>query len=772
MSESPIYEGILQTARSEADRLLSKARKEADEILEEARHKAEKACEEERRNTSIRLDAIRTREENAERSYERARELKSNDAAYEAVMARVDVLFDDFFRSPGARDVIVRWIAEAAYGLGLSEAKVQHDVRQVVDRKMLDEAAELLEKSTGMRVALQLDDEHHVKGWGVQLASLEEDYSGKHMQGRIIGQVKRVNGPVLQVKGITDAAMMELVHVGEGQIVGEIVKLSGTTATVQVYEDATGIAPGDNVYGSGMSLSCELGPGLIGNIYDGIQRPLEELRRLSGDFIGKGISASAVDEKRLWHFTPVASVGDTLSRGDVIGEVDETSRVKHRIMVPSSLEGEWTLISIVDEGDYDVRHEIAVIEQEGRQQKLTMVQYHPIRVPRPIRDRMALDVPLITGLRVIDSLFPLAKGGTVAIPGGFGTGKTMTQHSVAQWCDADIIVYIGCGERGNEMTDVLREFPHLVDPRTGKSLMERTILIANTSNMPVSAREASIYTGITMAEYYRDMGYNVAIMADSTSRWAEALRELSGRMEEMPAEEGFPAYLATRIAQFYERAGHVRTLCGEEGSVSIIGAVSPPGGDFSEPVTQHTRRFVRCFWGLDRSLASARHYPAISWLDSYSEYADELKSWWDDKSQGKWSRNRARIMELLQKETRLQQIVKLVGADALPDSQNFILEVCTLFKNAFLQQNAFDEIDRYCSPEKQIAMMDLILTYYDEGSQAIAKGVPMVKIRRLSVVQEMARMRFNVSNDRIEEIDRLALKLHRSITQLGGLYED
>ena len=548
------------------------------------------------------------------------------------------------------------------------------------------------------------------------------------MQGRIIGQVKRVNGPVLQVKGITDAAMMELVHVGEGQIVGEIVKLSGSTATVQVYEDATGIAPGDNVYGSGMSLSCEL--------------------------------------------VPVVSVGDTVSRGMVLGEVDETSRVRHRIMVPSSMQGEWTVISVESEGDYDVRHEIAVLEQDGRQKRLDMVQYHPIRVPRPIRDRMNLDVPLITGLRVIDSLFPLAKGGTVAIPGGFGTGKTMTQHSIAQWCDADIIVYIGCGERGNEMTDVLREFPHLVDPRTGKSLMERTILIANTSNMPVSAREASIYTGITMAEYYRDMGYNVAIMADSTSRWAEALRELSGRMEEMPAEEGFPAYLATRIAQFYERAGHVRTLCGEEGSVSIIGAVSPPGGDFSEPVTQHTRRFVRCFWGLDRSLASARHYPAISWLDSYSEYAGELKSWWDDRSQGKWSRNRARIMELLQKETRLQQIVKLVGADALPDSQNFILEVCTLFKNAFLQQNAFDEIDRYCSPEKQIAMMDLILTYYDEGSQAIAQGVPMVKIRRLSVVQEMARMRFNISNDRIEEIDRLALKLHRSMTQLGGLYED
>ena len=593
------------------------------------------------------------------------------------------------------------------------------------------------------------------------------------MQGRIIGQVKRVNGPVLTAKGITDAAMMELVNVGESRITGEIVKLSGDTATIQVYEDATGIAPGDNIYGFGMSLSCELGPGLIGNIYDGIQRPLEELRTLSGDFIGRGIQAPAIDEEKKWHFVPTVKEGDKVSAGSSIGYVDETSRVRHQIMLPSSFKGEGEVINITCEGDYSVKEQMALVSlPDGKSEVITMVQYHPIRVPRPVKKRLGLDVPLITGLRVIDSLFPLAKGGTVAIPGGFGTGKTMTQHSIAQWCDADIIVYIGCGERGNEMTDVLREFPHLVDPRTGKSLMERTILIANTSNMPVSAREASIYTGITMAEYYRDMGYSVAIMADSTSRWAEALRELSGRMEEMPAEEGFPAYLATRIAQFYERAGHMLALGGEEGSVSIIGAVSPPGGDFSEPVTQHTRRFVRCFWGLDRALASARHYPAISWLDSYSEYVDEVKEWWDSKSQGKWSKNRARIMELLQKETRLQQIVKLVGPDALPDSQNFILEVCSVFKSAFLQQNAFDEIDRYCSPEKQIAMMDIILQYYDEGAEAITKGVPMVKIRRLSVVQDIIKIRFSVSNDQVDEISKLSLKLARSINQLGGLYED
>ena len=593
------------------------------------------------------------------------------------------------------------------------------------------------------------------------------------MQGRIVGKVKRVNGPVLIASGITDAQMMELVHVSDLGIVGEIVKLREGEATIQVYEDATGIKPGDNIYGSGMSLSAELAPGLIGNIYDGIQRPLEELRKLSGDFIGKGISASAVDHERLWHFVPSVSVGDKVSRGSVIGTVQETERVEHRVMIPPTVQGELTVVNMVAEGDYKVTDQLALVSSEnGRTTVISMLQYWPIRVPRPIADHEDLSVPLVTGLRVIDTLFPLSKGGTVAIPGGFGTGKTMTQHSVAQWCDADIIVYIGCGERGNEMTDVLREFPHLVDPRTGLSLMERTILIANTSNMPVSAREASIYTGITMAEYYRDMGYNVAIMADSTSRWAEALRELSGRMEEMPAEEGFPAYLPTRIAQFYERAGHVRTLGGNDGSVSVIGAVSPPGGDFSEPVTSHTKRFVRAFWGLDRSLASARHYPAISWLESYSEYTDEVKDWWNGHSQDKWYSNRQKIMELLQKEVRLQQIVKLVGPDALPDSQNFILEVCSLFKTAFLQQNAFDEIDRYCSIEKQTKMLSIIIRYYELGSEAIQKGVPMVKIRRLQVVQDITKMRFNISNEDAADIDKLELKLECSIMQLGSLYDE
>lgn len=592
------------------------------------------------------------------------------------------------------------------------------------------------------------------------------------MPTRIIGHVKRVNGPVITVTDITDAEMMELVRIGEQQLVGEVVKLFDSEATIQVYEDATGICPGDNVYGSGMPLCVELGPGIIGSIYDGIQRPLEKLQEASGTFISRGLTFDGIDHKKKWHFIPSVKPGDEVKGGSIVGTVQESATIVNKIMIaPTSTTG--IITNIVDEGDYTVEDVIAVVSQtKGVDLNVTMSQKWPIRNPRPVAKRKPFHAPLVTGLRVIDTLFPLAKGGTVAIPGGFGTGKTMTQHAIAQWCDADIIVYIGCGERGNEMTDVLREFPQLVDPRTGKSLMERTILIANTSNMPVSAREASIYTGISIAEYYRDMGYAVAIMADSTSRWAEALRELSGRMEEMPAEEGFPAYLATRIAEFYERAGLMETLNGQEGSVSVIGAVSPPGGDFSEPVTMHTKRFVRCFWGLDRALASARHYPAISWTESYSEYLLDVKDWWNKKSDDSWQSNRKEIMELLQKEGRLQQIVKLVGADALPDSQNFILEVCNLFKNSFLQQNAFDKIDRYCVVEKQVKMLSIILTYWHRGSEAITKGVPLVKLKRLKVVQDISKIKFAISNDDLSEIDKLELKLEKSIASLGGIYED
>jgi V/A-type H+-transporting ATPase subunit A len=415
---------------------------------------------------------------------------------------------------------------------------------------------------------------------------------------------------------------------------------------------------------------------------------------------------------------------------------------------------------------------VARVEGPEGEQGLSMMQLWPIRTPRPTAERLEPKVPLITGQRVIDSLFPVARGGTVAIPGGFGTGKTMTQHAIAKWCDAEIIVYIGCGERGNEMTDVLTEFPKLVDPRTGRSLMERTVLIANTSNMPVSAREASIYTGVTLAEYFRDQGYHVAVMADSTSRWAEALRELSGRMEEMPAEEGFPAYLPTRVAEFYERAGYMRNLSGEEGSVTIVGAVSPPGGDFSEPVTQHTKRFVRCFWALDRQLANARHYPAISWLESYSEYLEDITPWWEQQVGPAWVQNRAEIMDLLQREVRLQQVVKLVGPDALPDSQRFVLEVCTLFKNAFLQQNAFDEVDRYSTAQKQFRMLELILTYWRRGAEAIKRGVTLVRLRRMKVLQDVVKMKLTIPNEEPQGFDKLAARLERSLAQLESIYEE
>jgi V/A-type H+/Na+-transporting ATPase subunit A len=604
------------------------------------------------------------------------------------------------------------------------------------------------------------------------------------MNERLIGRVKRVNGPVIEAEGITDAMMMELVRVSDARLIGEIVKLSAGKAIIQVYEDTTGVAPGNNIYGAGMPLSVELGPGLIGTIYDGIQRPLEKLASISGTFIQRGIQAPALDREKKWIFTPIVKIGKMVKPGDILGTVQETNRIEHRILVPphahstGSGDDQWThgiLQEISAAGSYTIDETIAVIRPEDGTERntsieITMVHHWPIRKPRPVRERLSPSVPLITGQRVIDTLFPLSKGGTVAIPGGFGTGKTMTQHAIAKWCDADIIVYIGCGERGNEMTGVLKEFPELVDPRTGTSLMERTILIANTSNMPVSAREASIYTGATLAEYYRDQGYHVAVMADSTSRWAEALRELSGRMEEMPAEEGFPAYLPTRIAEFYERAGYMRTLADKEGSLSIIGAVSPPGGDFSEPVTQHTKRFVRCFWGLDRHLANARHYPAISWLDSYSEYLDDVEEWWNERVGQSWKENRLEIISFLQREVKLQQVIKLVGPDALPDSQRFIIEVCTLFKNAFLQQNAFDTVDQYSTVEKQLRMMEIILLYARRGASAIKNGVTLLNLRRMRVLQDIIKMKFTISNDDTRSFDKISLRLERSIDKLEAIY--
>jgi V/A-type H+-transporting ATPase subunit A len=585
---------------------------------------------------------------------------------------------------------------------------------------------------------------------------------------QVIGQVDRVNGPVIEAFGVRDGMMLELVMVGDEYLVGEIIKLEGERAVIQVYEDTTGIAPLDPIYGSGMPLSVELGPGLIGTIYDGIQRPLVEIRKLSGHYIDRGIRVAPLNRDTRWTFNPLLHEGDRVSGGVSIGTVRETERIEQKILVPPGTSG--ILQSIVPAGEYGVEEPIAQVQTEEDITPLYLMHRWPIRHPRPVTRRLPLEIPLITGQRVIDTLFPVARGGTVAIPGGFGTGKTMTQQAIAKWCDADIIIYIGCGERGNEMTDVLTAFPELVDPRTGKSLMERTVLIANTSNMPVSAREASIYTGVTMAEYFRDQGFHVAIMADSTSRWAEALRELSGRMEEMPAEEGFPAYLPTRIAEFYERAGYVETEAGSIGSVSIIGAISPPGGDFSEPVTQHTKRFVRCFWALDRGLANARHYPSISWIESYSEYLLEISGWWEQNISTEWIEDRRKIMDLLLREVKLQQVVKLVGPDALPDSQRFILDACNLFREAFLQQNAFDDIDRYSTIEKQVRMLHIILTYWRRGSAAIKRGVTLVKLRKLKVYQDIMKMKFNVSNDDLSALSKIEGRLERSMDQLESIY--
>ena len=583
-----------------------------------------------------------------------------------------------------------------------------------------------------------------------------------------IGQVSRVLGPVVHATEVTKARMLELVEVGEDHLIGEIVKLQGNMITIQVYEDTTGLTPGANIYGSGLPLSVELGPGLLTSIYDGVQRPLEAIKAISGLYIHRGVKVSPINRDKKWHFTPAVKKGDEAGPGHILGTIPETEQILHKVMVPPDLSGK--IRSIVPEGEYTVEKVIAVLDTSDGEQEISILQKWPVRSSRPIRRRLPSTIPLITGQRVIDTLFPVAKGGAVTVPGGFGTGKTMVEHQVAKWSDADIVVYIGCGERGNEITDVLQEFPKLTDPRSGRPLMERTILIANTSNMPVAAREASIYTGITMAEYYRDQGYHVAIMADSTSRWAEALRELSGRMEEMPAEEGFPAYLPTRLAEFYERAGLVETLCGATGSVTVVGAVSPPGGDFSEPVTQHTKRFVRTFWALDRDLANARHYPAISWLDSYSEYVPDITGWWMENADPEWADLRREILDLLQRESRLQQVVKLVGADVLPDSQRLILDVCTLFKNAFLQQSAFDKIDMYATAPRQVKMLKIIVTYYRLGSEAIQQGATLMKLRRLKVLTEITKMKFTIANDEIDKLDTLQQRLEREMRRLGEIY--
>ncbi len=578
----------------------------------------------------------------------------------------------------------------------------------------------------------------------------------------VAGAIRRINGPVVEAGGMAMAAMLEVVEVGDLRLIGEVIRLHGEVATIQVYEDTTGLRPGDPVYATGRPLSVLLGPGLIGNIYDGIQRPLAAIAAETGCFIGRGQKPAALDMSRRWPFTPACQNGDQLSEGALIGTVQESASVIFKLLAPA---GGGTVQGLLGKGEYTVEETICELRRKAQTQPIRLAAFWPVRRPRPCRRRLELDTPLVTGLRVIDTFFPLARGGTAAIPGGFGTGKTMTQHALAKWSAADLIVYIGCGERGNEMTEVLQEFPKLIDPRSGRSLMERTILIANTSNMPVAAREVSIYTGITIAECYRDMGYHVAVMADSTSRWAEALRELSGRLEEMPADEGFPAYLPSRLAEFYERAGRVETLAGEEGSVSVIGAVSPPGGDFSEPVTQHTSRFIRCFWALNRELANARHYPAIGWLESYSEYLPEVENWWRHQAPD-WRQLREALMRLLQDEVKLQRIAKLVGADALPDDQRLILFSAELIKNAFLQQNSFDPVDVYCSPQKQIRMMRTILQFHRRSCQLLDRGGTLAAIRELPCLDRLVRMKSGIANDQLATADELAARLELEFDEL------
>ncbi|MEE8402924.1 MAG: ATP synthase subunit A [Candidatus Hydrothermarchaeaceae archaeon] len=564
------------------------------------------------------------------------------------------------------------------------------------------------------------------------------------------GKIIKVAGPVIVANGMRGSQMYEVVRVGEENLIGEVIELAGDEATIQVYEETAGIKPGEVVVSTGAPLTVELGPGVMKMIYDGIQRPLEVVKDKTGTYIGRGVDVPSIDREKKWKFTPTAKKGDKVTAGDFLGEVPETEVVLHRIMVPPDVEGEIT--KIVGAGEYTVEDTIATIETAQGEKEIQMMQKWPVRIGRPYKEKMNPDVPLITGQRVIDTFFPIAKGGTAAIPGPFGAGKTVTQHQLAKWCDADIIVYVGCGERGNEMTEVLEEFPHLIDPKSGKALMERTVMIGNTSNMPVAARDASVYTGMTLGEYYRDMGYDVALMADSTSRWAEAMREISGRLEEMPGEEGYPAYLASRLADFYERAGKVTTLGSGDrrGSLSVVGAVSPPGGDFSEPVTQNTLRITKVFWALDASLADRRHFPAINWLTSYSLYVDNIKDWWSEEVSEEWTDLRVKAMALLQKESELKEIVQLVGADALPESDRVKLEGARVIREDFLQQFAYDEVDSYCSAKKQFKILKAVLDFYDRSLKALEKGLPANDIVEIQVKDDIAKLKF-VKDEKVDQ---------------------
>ena len=574
-----------------------------------------------------------------------------------------------------------------------------------------------------------------------------------------------INGPVVTVRDTDSFEMMEMVHVGVQNLVGEVIGITDKLTTIQVYEETTGLKPGDPVTGTGAPMNVLLGPGIIDNIFDGIERPLKAIEEQAGAFINRGASVTSLDTERLWNVTMKIKVGDKLEGGQIYATIPETPIIEHRLMLHPDLSGVVT--EVKPDGEYKIFDTVAVIEDDlGEKHELKLCQQWPIRTSRPVKDRLTPSIPLITGQRIMDTLFPIAKGGTAAIPGGFGTGKTMNQHQLAKWCDADIIIYVGCGERGNEMSQVLEEFSELIDPKSNRPMTDRTVLIANTSNMPVAAREASIYTGITLAEYYRDMGYHVAMMADSTSRWAEALREISGRLEEMPAEEGFPAYLPSRLAEFYERGGRVKALCGDEGSVTLIGAVSPQGSDFSEPVTQNTKRFTRVFWALDKALAYARHYPAINWIDSYSEYFNDLDPWFREHLGDDFVEYRNKISALLQEESSLMEIVKLIGSDVLPDDQKLVIETARAIRVGFLQQNAFHAEDTYVPLEKQKLMMKVILHLHSKAKEVVAREIPLSKISQLGLFDKLTKMKYDIPNNRLELFDGYIEEIDQKLGEL------
>jgi V/A-type H+-transporting ATPase subunit A len=584
------------------------------------------------------------------------------------------------------------------------------------------------------------------------------------------GRIVWVSGPAVRADGMSDAKMYETVVVGNSKLVGEVIRLTGDVAFIQVYESTSGLKPGEPVIGTGNPLSVLLGPGIIGQIYDGIQRPLKELSKVSGSFIGKGITTTPVDMTKKYHFVPTVSNGDQVEAGSVIGTVKETDLIENSIMVPPDHPG-GKISNMVSEGDYNLETVLATTEKNGQTNSLKMYHRWPVRKPRPYKNRYDPTIPLITGQRVIDTFFPIAKGGTGSIPGAFGTGKTVTLHQIAKWADSQVVVYIGCGERGNEMTEVLVEFPHLKDPRSGKPLMDRTVLVANTSNMPVAAREASIYTGVTIAEYYRDMGKDVVLVADSTSRWAESLREMSGRLEEMPAEEGYPSYLASRLAEFYERAGRVRAIGSpdRDGSVTLVGAVSPSGGDFTEPVTTHTMRFIKTFWALDAKLAYSRHYPSINWMNSYSGYLGDIAKWWGENISQDWLSLRSEAYGVLQREDTLKEIVRLLGPEALPDEEKLILEVARMLKIGLLQQNSFDDVDTYCSPEKQYKLLKLLVEFYRRGQQALKEDALLSDIRAMPIVTTLLKARMDIKDNEMPKLDSLDTTMKEQFKAITGV---